>query len=110
MRLYSALDSSDPIESILDRHIVALSNSAMECQARAGLTSNPKALDINLRHAAKMTLALVHVIEARERRRRPKQVVVGNVNVEAGGQAIVGTIEAHKSRARSEDDDGSPSA
>lgn len=104
MRLYSALDSSDTLESILDRNIVALSNSAMECHTRAALTSKPQALDINLRHAAKMTMALTRLVELRERRRRPKQIVVGNVNVEAGGQAIVGTVEAHKSRSRSDED------
>lgn len=94
--LYSALNSSDPLESILDRHIVTMSNAAMQCQSRGAFACNLKALDINLRHAEKMTKLVIELIEAREHRRRPNQVVVGNVNVEAGGQAIVGTVAAHK--------------
>jgi hypothetical protein len=104
MLLVSAMDSSDTIEAILDRHIVVMSNSAMECHARAAHTSNLKALDVSFRHAAKITRVLIDLIEARERRRRPKQVVVGNVNVEAGGQAIVGTVEAPKPRPQSDDE------
>jgi len=96
--LFSALDSSDPIESILDRHIVAVSIGAMQCHARAASSSNPKALDVHLRHSEKMTKVLIELVEARERRGRPKQVVVGNVNVEAGGQAIVGTVETHQQK------------
>jgi hypothetical protein len=104
MMLYSALDSTNPIESILDRHIVAVSAGALEAQAAAATTGNPKALDVYLRHAEKMTRTLIDLIEARERRRHPKQVVVGNVKVEAGGQAIVGTIEGHKPRSHSDED------
>ena len=98
--LFSSLDSNDPIESILDRHIVAMSVSAMHCQARAAFAGNPKALDTYLRHFEKMTKVLIELVEARERRRRPKQVVVGNVNVEAGGQAIVGNVEPQSQRTR----------
>ena len=112
MRQYTALDSSDAVEAILNRNIVALSNGALESHARAAVTSNPKALDLNLRHATKMALAAAHLVEVLERRRRPKQLVVSNVNVEAGGQAIVGTVEAHKSPPRSDEgpDDESDAA
>jgi hypothetical protein len=103
MRLYTALDSSDAIETILNRNIVTLSNGALECHARAAVTNNPKALDLNLRYATKMALAAAHLIEVLERRRRPKRLVVSNVNVEAGGQAIVGTVEAHKAPCRSDE-------
>jgi hypothetical protein len=105
MRQYTALDSNDAVEAILNRNIVALSNGALECHARAALTNNPKALDLNLRHATKMALAAAQLVEVLERRRRPKRLVVSNVKVEAGGQAIVGTVEAHKSPSRSEGPD-----
>jgi hypothetical protein len=104
LQLYAALESRDAIESILDRQIVALSNVALECQARAACSGNPKVLDLYLRHAGKLNQVLVNLIETRERRRRSQQVVVGNVKVEAGGQAIVGSVEAQKRRRRSDDD------
>ena len=112
MRLYTALDSSDAVEAILNRNIVALSNGALESHARAAVTNTPKALDLNLRHATKMALAAAHLVEVLERRRRPKHLLVSNVNVEAGGQAIVGTVEAHKSPSRSDEgpDDESDAA
>ena len=93
--LYSALQSRDPTDSILNRLTVAMSNSVMECHARAAETGNPKAIDINLRHTVKGTKAVIDLVEARERRRGPKQITVGKVNVEAGGQAI-GNVETHK--------------
>jgi hypothetical protein len=103
LALYASLESSDAIESILDRHIVTMSNAAMECHYRSTFGTT-QSFDVYARHAEKMTKALIELIETRERRRRPKQVVVGNVNVEAGGQAIVGTVEAHEQRSRSDDD------
>jgi hypothetical protein len=102
--LYASLDSNDPIDSILNRHIVMLSHAAMECQHQFVYASNPQKFDVYARHTEKMTQVLIELIEARERRRRPKQVVVGNVKIEAGGQAIVGTVEAPEQRARSDDD------
>ena len=110
LSLYASLDSSDPIDSILNRHLVTMSNGAMECQYRSTFAGNPKSFDVFSRHAEKMTQVLIDLIEPRERRRRPKQVVVGNVNVEAGGQAIVGTVEARKPRPRSDEDPSDDSA
>lgn len=96
IRQYTALQSGDHLESILDRHIVAMSIGAMDCQARAVLAGNPKAIDMYLRHNVKMTEVLIQLVEARERRRAPKQPLIGNVNVGAGGQAIVANIEAQR--------------
>jgi hypothetical protein len=96
--LYSALQSSDPTDSILNRLTVAMTNSVMDCHARAAQAGNPQAIDTNLRHAVKGTNAVIDLVEARERRRGPKQITVGKVNVEAGGQAIVGNVETRKQR------------
>ncbi len=96
--LYSALQSRDPIDSILNRLTVAMSNSVMDCHARVAETSNPKAIDTNLRHAVKGTNAVIDLVEAQARRRGPTQLMVGKVNVEAGGQAIVGNVETQKQR------------
>ena len=96
--LYSALQSEDPTDSILNRLTLGMLNSVMECHARAAETSNLKALDTYHRHVVKGTKSIIDLVEARERRRSPKQITVGRVNVEAGGQAIVGNVEAPKQR------------
>jgi hypothetical protein len=49
-----------------------------------------------LRHAVKGTKAVIELIEAKARRRGSNQITVGKVNVEAGGQAIVGNVDARK--------------
>ena len=96
--VYSALRSEDLIESILNQHIVAISSRVMDCHARAAQTTQLKAADVYLRHVEMGTKSLIQLVEARERRRSPKQVTVGQVNVEAGGQAIVGNVEAAKEK------------
>lgn len=100
--LYSSLGSEDPTESIFNRIIVAQTNTVMACHARANAAINPQAIDINLRHAVKGTKAIIELVEALERRRGPRQVVVGKVNVEAGGKAIFGNVET---RPRQSDDE-----
>ncbi len=96
--LYSALQSSDPVDSILNRLLVSMSISVMDCHARAARTENPKAIDISLRHAEKGTRVIIDLVETRTHRRGPKKITVGNVNVKAGGQAIVGNVEIQKQR------------
>ena len=101
--LYRSLEASDPIESILNRHIITISHAAIECQYETTFGST-QLFDVYARNTAKLTKVLIELIEARERRRRPKRVVVRDVNIEAGGQAIVGTVEARKQGSRSDDD------
>jgi hypothetical protein len=101
--LYSALQSEDAIESILDRLIVANSCSAMACHARIATTSNPKLVETFLRYAEKHSRVTIDLVEARDNRRTPKKVMVGNVKVEAGGAAIVGNVE-NQNRRCSEND------
>jgi hypothetical protein len=111
LSLYVSLDSRDPVESLLNRHMVTMSNGAMECHYRSVFAcNNPKSFDVYARHAEKMTRTLIELTEALERHRRPKQVVIGNVNIKAGGQAIVGTVETRKSGSRDDEDPGDDSA
>jgi hypothetical protein len=100
--LYSSLQSGDPIESILDRLIVGMLNNVMACHARAAQTYDPRALDVNLRHAEKGSKAIVDLVQTRERRRNPNGLVVGSVNVEAGGQAILANVETLNSHSENE--------
>lgn len=94
-----SLQSQDGIESILDRLIVAMSNSVMACHARAAETRDPRAIDVNLRGAEKGSKALIGLVEARERRRNPKQFVVEKLNVE---QAILANFETPSVRSADE--------
>jgi len=92
---YNALQPVDMTESILARHLIVASAGAMECLARAMLCSDPAKTDIYLRHYEKMTRLTLDIIDARESRRRPRDIRVGNVNnvnVEAG-LTIVGKVE-----------------
>ena len=101
--LCAALRAEDPTDSIIIRQIVAVNNTAMECFARAAEFKDPKYTDVYLRHAERCSMLSIALIEARDRRRNPKQVLVGNVNVGAGGQAIVGNVAApSQSRATAE--------
>lgn len=94
VRQYRALKAADPVESMLNRHIVGMSVGALDSHALALQTSNPKVADIYLRHAEKMTQIFIQLVDLRDRRRSPNQPLVGNVHVGAGGQAIVANIEA----------------
>ena len=94
IRLYLALQPRDTTDSILARQIVALNIVSMSCFSRAE-QSDARARDINLRFGIKGNAALVELIKFYEDRRRQdsSNVTVGNVNVEAGGQAIVGNVK-----------------
>ena len=89
IRQHTALGAADPIDSILDRHIVAMSLGALDNQALAVQTGNLKAVEIYLRHAEKMTQIFAQLVDLRDRRRGPRQSFVGNVTVGPGGQAIL---------------------
>ena len=99
MELFRGLGSQNATESILDRLTVAASNSAMNSYARSIATAAyPNAVDIHLRHATQTTQVLIKLVEAKARLRDPNRLTVRNVKVEAGGQAIVGNVEAPKKR------------
>lgn len=91
---FEALQPRDQIESILVRHIIALSFGALEFQARA-MRTRIICADTYLRHVEKLTRLLIKLIETLERRRGPG-LYVGNVNVE--GHAIIGNVETHISK------------
>jgi hypothetical protein len=105
VRQYTALGATDEVESIMDRHIVAMSLGALECQRQAILTGQPKNMVMYYRHAEKMTQILVQLVDARERRRTPRKPFVVNVNVNSGGQAIVAQIEAARKDDQEEPDE-----
>jgi len=94
VRLFKALNSSDPIESILDRLLVGLSNGAMECLAQANSSRNERAIAVNMGCAVKAASAIATLVKLRDDRRTgPRTVTVQGLTVESGGQAIVGNVQ-----------------
>ena len=85
------------IEGMLAVQMVSTHNAAMECLRRATVPGLPPELrDQNLKHAAKLMSIYVQQMEALDKRRGKGQqkITVEHVNVHAGGQAIVGNVEA----------------
>jgi hypothetical protein len=85
----------DAVEGMLAVQMVALHNAALECLRRAALPNQtPKCFDMNLRHAQRLTAGYLRQMEALDKRRGKGQqtLVVKYVNVEPGGQAVVGTV------------------
>ena len=60
----------------------------------------PQVRDINLRHGIKAATAVAELLKTLHDMRggSQKSVSVGNVNVEAGGQAIVGNLKSGRQR------------
>lgn len=91
---------TDEMEGMLATQMVATHNAAMECLRRAMIPAQPpQGRDQNLRHASKLLSMYSRQIEVlnRHRGKGRQKVTVEYVNVEAGGQAIVGHIETGKS-------------
>ena len=96
--LYSRLAPRDAIDSMLAGAMVGLSNATMDCFDRANWSG--RARELNLRYGIKgaATLADLSKLYDSRRGRGGQNVTVGKVNVEAGGQAIVGNIETGERR------------
>jgi hypothetical protein len=96
--LYHSLSPKDSIDSMLAGVIVGISNLTMECISRAGSSLTNASGEINLRYAIKGAMTLVQLTEAYEGRRGRgrRHVTVGAVNVEQGGQVIVGNVEPQR--------------
>ena len=82
-----------------------LSNTALEWYAKIAETTDLVALEVYIKYATKCTALVNRLLEtlAKLRGEISPDVNVGNVNVEAGGQAIVGKV-ALGDRANSPED------
>jgi hypothetical protein len=90
INLYLALESMDPVESILDGNIVGLNNAAMKCFAEAANTSNLAVRDTNLRLGIKGTAVLGQLLDLRDRLGRRRDIdTVSEVKGEPGRRAII---------------------
>ena len=100
LELYQGLEPKSALESVLASLIVDVSNATHDCLSLAARVQ-PDALQhraINLRHAFKGATVVTQLVDTLERLRgnRPGNVSVGEVNVESGGQAIVGTVQTDR--------------
>ena len=100
--LYRQFDARDPSESVLAKFIVAVTNAGMDCFVQAARVArgdeNHHVRDMKLRHGLRAASVAAELLEALERRRGQdsKKVSVGQVNVEAGAQAIVGHVQVDR--------------
>lgn len=84
------------MEGMLAAQMVSTHNAAMECLRRAMLEGQSfEGRDQNLKHAARLMGIYERQLAALDKHRGKGQqkITVEHVTVEAGGQAIVGTVE-----------------
>jgi len=107
---YKLMSPSDPADSAICRLVVALTNTSMQSLGRATQADVLRYQETYLRLGTKGALAVAELIELLDARRGGKNpsVSVGQVNVQSGGQAIVGHVghpKAKPNSANDEDDD-----
>jgi hypothetical protein len=98
--LYYEFHAADPIDSNLAKVMCGISNMAMDSMSRALRSNSLEHRDLELKSATRAALALAELTKAYDgRRARNKPTVnVGQVNVEAGGQAVVGNVTSEPNK------------
>jgi hypothetical protein len=101
--LYERLAPRDAHDSILCLLAVTVTNASLDCHALAARVP-PDYLEVrelNLRLGLKAAETAADLLKARDDRHREQadKVTVGAVNVEAGGQAIVGNVNSGRDSA-----------
>ncbi len=87
----------DEVEGMLATQMVATHAAAMECLRRSMIQDQDfKGHDNNLRHAEKLMSIFAKQLETlnRNRGKGQQKITIEHVNVESGGQAMVGNFEA----------------
>ena len=92
--LYHDFRAADPIDSILAMLMCGISSMTMDAVLRGKRCQTLEQREMELKSAARGALVVAELAKAYDgRRARDKQTVnVGQVNVEAGGQAVVGNV------------------
>jgi len=91
------IDPKDELEGMLAGQLIAAHSAAMECYRRAMLSEQTfEGRKENLTQANKLSRTYTTLLEAlnRHRGKGQQKVTVEHVHVHAGGQAIVGAVEA----------------
>ena len=108
--MLQGIKPTDEIEGMLAAQMVSTHNAAMECFRRAMIQGQTfEGQDQNMKHANKLISIYSRQIEVLNKHRGKGQqtVTVEHVNVQSGGQAMVGHIETG-SKARPPRNDGNP--
>lgn len=93
--LYESLGPTDGIEGMLAMQMVGTHNASLECFRRAMIYNQSlEAQKVYLSQAERMMGMYMRQVDALARHRGSGQpnITVGQVNVESGGQAIVGNV------------------
>ena len=94
--MYRGIEPQDPVECMLAAQMVTVHNTAIECLRRAMYSEQTvEGVDTNVNRATKLTRTFAVQVETLKRYRTGgKQTIqVQHVNVNEGGQAIVGNIK-----------------
>jgi len=94
--MHQGIEPKDTIESLLAAQMVATHNMAMEFSKRAMLSGqHPDAVNANVNRVTKLMRTFTTQVEALKKYRTGgKQTIqVQHVNVNEGGQAVVGNIQ-----------------
>jgi hypothetical protein len=95
----SACAAVATLEGLLAAQMVGAHNAAMECLRRAMMEGQSfEGRDQSLKHGARLLAIYTKQLEALDRHRGKgrQKITVEHVSVHAGGQAIVGNVEADR--------------
>ena len=95
--MLQSIKPADGVEGMLATQMVATHNAAMECLFRAMIPEiSIQGRDQSLKHATKLLSIFSRQIEVlnKHRGKGQQKMTIEHVNVESGGQAMVGHIEA----------------
>jgi len=109
--LYHGLEPKNGLEAAISMLLVGVTNASLDCMSIAARVppQEMECRELNLRYGLKGAQVAAELAETLEKVRgnAPSRVSVGNVNVESGGQAIVGNVEAGR-RGKEADRDSAP--
>ena len=101
--LYANINAKNPLDSVLAMLLTAVTSASLDSFAQAANLppGQAKLRDLNLGLAFKGCKVAADLVKTLDNRGHGKvtagkKVTVGKVNVEAGGQAIVGNVESTK--------------
>jgi hypothetical protein len=104
----NGIGPKDELEALLAVQMIGVHSFAMECLKRASQEGQTTyGVDANVNRATKLLRTFTTQLEALNRHRGKigQPMVVGNVNVNEGGQAIVGSVSTNgRNKASTEDD------
>ncbi len=95
LSLMKQIEPQNELEGLLASQMIGVHETVMECLQQSRLPAQtPAGRDTNLKHAVKFMGLFTKQLEALERLRGKGQqkMTVERVNVESGGQAIVGNV------------------